>query len=139
MKEMGLNLEKGTFFNNVRCVGTLYPKIDIVKKTIEVPNFQMNIGKQEFDISAFINTKENRFKFLLSLEEANYMESISLLSANIESKLAQLNLLKPIQVKAEISGIFKYRSKPVIELEYTTQNNEIIYHKDSIHLKNGDF
>ncbi len=139
MKEMGLNLEKGTFFNNVKCVGTLYPKIDIVKKTIEVPNFQMNIGEQEFDISAFIDTKENRFKFLLSLEEANYMESISLLSDNIESKLAQINLLKPIKVKAKISGIFKYRSKPVVELEYTTKNNEIFYYEDSIHLKNVTF
>jgi len=139
MKEMGFNLDKGTFFNKVKCVGTLYPKIDRVKKTIEVPNFQLHIGEQEFDVSAFFNIKDKNFNFLLSLDKANYKETLALLSANIKSKLAQLNILKPIKVKAEISGIFKYRNKPVVELEYSTQNNEIIFNKDSIRLKNVTF
>lgn len=139
MKEMGFNLDKGTFFNNVRCVASMQPKIDIVKKTIEVPNFQMSIGDQEFEISSFINAKENKYKFWLSLNKANYNKTLRLLSENIESKLADFSLLKPFHVKAEISGIFKYRSKPRIVLEYTIQNNEIIYHKDSIHLKKVSF
>ena len=139
MKEMGFNLDKGTFFNNVRCVGTLHPKIDTVKKTIDVPEFHLNIGEQDFEISAFINTKENRFKFWLSLEEANYKKSVSLLPENLKSKLAQLNILNLFKVKAEISGIFKYRSKPLIKLEYATQNNEIIYQKENIHLNDVTF
>jgi len=133
---MGFNLDKGTFFNNVRCVGSMQPIIDTNKKTIEVPDFQMSIGDQKFKISSFINTKENKYKFWLSLKEANYNKTIHLLSENIESKLADFSLLKPFNVKAEISETFKYRSKPRIKIEYSIQNNEIIYHKDNIHLKN---
>ncbi|MCF6223724.1 MAG: hypothetical protein L3J34_08355 [Flavobacteriaceae bacterium] len=136
MKEMGFNLDKGTFFNNVRCVGSMQPIIDTDKKTIEIPNFQMSIGDQKFEISSFINTKENKYKFHLSIKEANYNKTIRLLSGNIESKLANFSLSKPFEAKAEISGIFKYRSKPKIEIEYSIQNNEIIYHEDSIYLKN---
>jgi len=139
MKEMGLNLDKGTFFNNVRCVGSIHPKIDINKKTIEDPDFHLDIGGQDFEISAFINAKENRFKFLLSLEEANYNQTSSLLSGNIESKLAKYSISKSFKVKAEISGVFEHGSNPLVEIEYSTQKNEIIYQKENIHLKEVTF
>ena len=139
MKEMGINLDKGTFFNNVRCVGSIHPKIDTVKKTIEVPEFHLEIGEQDFDVTAFIHTKENRFKFLLSLEKANYKQTISLLSGNIKSKLARFKLLKPFKVKAEISGSFEYRSNPLVEVEYATQNNEIIYYEENLFLNDVAF
>ncbi|MDG2052589.1 MAG: hypothetical protein P8J69_02290, partial [Flavobacteriaceae bacterium] len=55
MKEMGLNLKNGTFFNNVRCVGSFQPIINTSENTLIVPEFELKIGEQNFDISAFIN------------------------------------------------------------------------------------
>lgn len=139
MKEMGLNLEKGTFFNNVRCIGTIHPKIDDVNKTIEVPEFPLEIGKQEFDVSAFFNTKEKRYRFLLSLDKANFNQTLSLMPDNIKSKLTSYSIQKPFKVKADISGIFAYKNNPLVKLEYATQKNEVIFQNENIHLKEVTF
>ncbi len=139
MKKMGLNLDKGTFFNNVRCVGSIHPIIDTDKKTIEVPEFHLVIGEQDFKISAFFNTKENGFKFQLSLDKANYNQTLLLLTNNIKSKLAHFSVLKPFTVKAKIEGIFEHGSNPLVELDYSAVKNEIILHKENIHLKDVAF
>lgn len=139
MKEMGLNLENGTFFNNVRCVGSLQPIINRSEKTINLPDFQLKIGEQDFDISAFINLKNNKFKFLLSLDEANYYRSLHLLPNNIKNKLEGLEIIKPFKVNADISGKFVYKDNTLVDVKYETNNNEVFFKKDSLHFKNISF
>ena len=139
MKEMGLNLKNGTFFNNVRCVGSLQPIINTSENTLIVPEFQLKIGEQNFDISAFINLKNKKFKFLLSLEKTNYNESVHLLPNNIKQKLEGLAIKRPFKVSADISGKFVYKNNTLVKLKYETSNNEIFYKKDSLHFKNISF
>ncbi len=139
MKEMGLNLENGTFFNNVKCVGSFQPIINTSEKTINVSEFQLKIGEQNFDISAFINLNNKNFKFLLSLEDANYNNCAHLMPNNIKQKLERIEIKKPFKVSAAISGKFVYKDNTLVKLKYETSNNEIFYKKDSLYFKNISF
>ena len=62
-----------------------------------------------------------------------------MLPDNIKSKLTHFSIERPLKVKADISGVFEYRSDPIVELEYSTQKNEIILLKENIHLKEVTF
>ena len=139
MKEMGLNLDNGTFFNNVRCVGSFQPIINTSGKTINVPEFLLKIGEQNFDVSAFINLNNKNFNFLLSLKDANYNNSLHLLPNNIKHKLERFEIKKSFKVSAAISGKFVYKDNTLVNLKYETSNNEIFYKKDSLYFKNISF
>ena len=139
MKEMGLNLEKGTFFNDARCVGSFQPIFNKDSHTIEVPEFNLKIDKQLFDVSAHVNTETKNFIFLLGVDKVNFTETNQLLANNIKSKLEGFDIVKPFKVRAKISGKFEYKNLTLVELQYETTNNEIVYKKDSLHLKNIDF
>ena len=139
MKEMGLNLKNGTFFNNTRCVGSFKPIINTSENILLIPEFQLNIGEQNFDISAFINLKNKNFKFLFSLEKANYNKSLHLLPENIKNKLEGITIKNPFKVSANISGKFVYQNNTLVKLKYETINNEIFYKKDSLYFKNISF
>jgi len=139
MKEMGLNLEKGTFFNNARCVGRFHPKFGKDLSSIEIPKFNLKIAEQLFDVSVNINTKSKDFVFLLGLEDVHFNETNHLMANNIKSKLEGFDILKPFKVKAKISGRFEYKNLTLVELQYETKGNEIVYKKDSLHLKNISF
>ncbi|MFK5982755.1 MAG: AsmA-like C-terminal region-containing protein [Flavobacteriaceae bacterium] len=139
MKEMGLNLEKGTFFNNARCVGSFHPKLNRELYTIEVPEFDLKIAKQLFKVSAIINTKNKLFTFLLAIDKANFTETNRLLTNTITSKLEDFYITKPFKITAELSGKFEYKNLTLIKLQYETTGNEIVYTKDSLHLKDIDF
>lgn len=139
MKEMGLNLEKGTFFNNARCVGSFYPKINKDVHTIEVPEFNLKIDKQYFKISVNINTETKNFNFLLEVDKVHFAETNQLLSENIKSRLEGFDIVKPFKVNAEISGKFEYKNLTYVELHFETTANEIVFKKDSLHLTNIDF
>ena len=139
MKEMGLNLENGTFFNNVKCVGSFQPIINTTEKTIHVSEFPLKIGDQNFDISAFINLNNKKFKFLLSLEDANYNKCVRLMPNNIKQKLEMFEVKKPFKINAAISGQFIYKDNSLVNLKYETINNDIFYKKDSLNFKNISF
>ena len=72
---MGLNLKNGTFFNNTRCVGSFKPIINTSENILLIPEFQLNIGEQNFDISAFINLKNKYFKLLKSIKSTKIIRS----------------------------------------------------------------
>jgi hypothetical protein len=139
MKEMGLNLEKGTFFNNARCVGSFHPKFNKDLHTIEVPEFSLKIDEQLFDVSANINTETKNFVFLLEVDKVHFTKTNLLLANNIKSRLEGFDIVKPFKVKAKIAGKFEYRNLTLVELQYETADNEIVYKKDSLHLKNINF
>ena len=56
MKEMGLNLANGTFFNDAHLVGNMTSTFNKISKQIEVPFFKLKIDRQEFNVKADINT-----------------------------------------------------------------------------------
>ncbi len=139
MKEMGLNLKKGTFFNNTRCVGNFKPIINTSEKLLLIPDFSMKIGEQEFDISAFINFKNKKFKFSLSSEKTDFKKSMALLPKNIADKIAIIHIKNPFKLTADISGKFEHNDNTLVSLNYETVSNEVLYKKDRLNFKGITF
>ncbi len=137
MKEMGLNLTNGTFFNDVHCIGTGKPEIDTKNKTITIPNFVLHIDDQKLINSVFINYEKDEFRFDIDIPEANFLQTVHLLSQNIQKRLVPFQFKNTLHATGIIEGKFKYRDIPIVHVKYETKNNEVYYPKENITLKNA--
>jgi len=126
MKEMGLNLEKGTFFNDVLVAGECDVTYNKLKQTVSIPNFDLSIGEQEFDVKAIINTKGSG-SFDITLENPNTIVKTTkeLLSQNIQAKLKKYKILQPIYTLTNLKGSFQKGDNPFVTIYSTTKNNTV--------------
>jgi len=133
MKEMGLNLEKGTFFNDVLVAGECDVTYNKKNQTISIPNFDLAIGEQEFDVKATINTKGSG-SFDITLENPNTIvkATTELLSQNIQAKLKKYKILHPIFTQTNLKGSFQRGDNPFVTIYSTTKNNTIFIGKTQL-------
>ena len=130
MEEMGLNVEKGTFFNTAHVQGDLNPKIDIRKKDFLAPPFPLKIDHQNFMVSAHLNLgSDNFFDFELINEATDYQASKELISQDIQKKIEVYELTKPFYTKTRIQGKFKNGGSPLVTLDFNTKENQFIFNK----------
>ncbi len=130
MDEMGLNVEKGTFFNTAHLRGNLTPKIDLRKKEFFAPPFELKIDEQDFLVSTHINLgTENFFNFELINEATDYQASKHLISQNIQEKIELYELTEPFYTKTNIQGKFKDEGNPLITLDFKVKNNQAVLNK----------
>jgi len=126
MDEMGLNVEKGTYFNSVPVRGKVEPQLDLSKKELHLPAFPLQIGKQDFKIAVDVNKGEdNNFRFLLINEQTDYQASKGLIPQSIQEKISRYKLTEPFYTRTLIEGKFK-DSNPLVRLDYQVKNNTAI-------------
>jgi len=139
MKEMGLNLRKGTFFNDANLVGNFTSLYQKKKKHVTIPFFKLKIDKQYFNVKADISTEGlGSFNFVLENHRTNFKATNSLLSQNIQKKLKIYKVEKPLYTYTTISGSFEHGSNPLVRVQCKTQHNNITI-KDKIEFKNVSF
>jgi len=139
MDEMGLNIEKGTYFNTAHLRGTLEPKIDLSRKEFFTPPFSLKIDDQDFLTSAHFNLgKENFFDFELINEVTDYKASKELITKDIQEKISDYQLVYPFYTKTKIQGKFHGEGNPLVTLDFNTSNNQCIF-QDSIFFDTLDF
>jgi hypothetical protein len=130
MEEMGLNVEKGTYFNTAHVQGDLTPKIDFKKKEFLVSSFPLKIDHQNFMVSVHLNLgKDNFFDFELINEATDYQASKELISQDIQEKIDIYDLTKPFYTKTRIQGKFKNGGNPLVTLDFNTKENQFIFNK----------
>ncbi len=130
MEEMGLNVEKGTFFNTAHLQGDLTPKIDFGKKEFLAPPFPLKIDHQDFMVSAHLNLgTDNFFDFELINEATDYQASKELISQDIQEKIEIYELTNPFYTKTRIQGKFKNGGSPLVTLDFNTKENQFIFNK----------
>ena len=143
LKELGLNLDNGTFFNGAQVSGDFPLTFDKNAQQITIPFFDLNIDDQTFKLRGAINTSA-KGDFKIAIENAaTELKAISpLLSQNLQEKLKNYKISKPIYTYAEIEGGLEPGSIPLIKFNCETEANDIFIN-DSLHLKNisfsGDF
>ncbi len=138
MKELGLNLANGSFFNNRRVITQIIPHINPSTHTMDSEWFDMLIGDQKFKNKAWVNFKEGKFKFHLTIPKANYKETVHLLSQNIQKKLLFFDIEKPIAAEATIEGKFEYKNNPVVWVKYDSDENKVSIPTEYITLNDTD-
>jgi len=127
MDEMGLNVEKGTFFNQAHVVGDLEPKIDLYKKEFFAAPFDLKIDEQKFIVSVHFNLgADNFFDFELINEATDYQASKGLITKSIQEVIEPYELVRPFYTKTKIQGKFKKAGNTLISLDFKTKNNHCI-------------
>jgi hypothetical protein len=139
MKEMGLNLEKGTFFNDAHLVGNFEAVLNKKNKYINIPEFNLAIDNQSFKVKATIHTPApGAFEFILENEETNFDATLTLLTQHLQEKLSKYTISNPIYTHTNIHGSFARGSQPSIHVESKTTDNYITIN-NKLHLRNTSF
>lgn len=126
MKEMGLNLEKGTFFNDANLTGEFNAVIHKKKQLITIAPFDLQIDEQHFEVTADFDTAgHGSFDFTLENPITYFETTVKLLSQNIQQKLKIYHLSKPIYTHTSLKGSFKPGSNILVEVNSTAERNRI--------------
>ena len=126
VSDLAFNTKNGSFFNGAQVSGTLKPTINLESKKIDIPEFDLQVDDQVFEVSSKMNL-EGPGSFLFSLEndKTNYLESIQLLPEKIQSKLRPYSLEKPLFTNTTIEGSFAPKSNPIVNVQFKTENNRV--------------
>ena len=124
VSDLAFNTKNGSFFNGAQVSGTLKPTINLKSKKIDIPEFDLQIDDQVFEVSSKMNL-EGPGSFLFSLEndKTSYVNSIGLLPEKIQKKLKSYSIEKPLYTYTTIEGSFAPKSNPVVDVKFKTENN----------------
>lgn len=119
--------EKGAFLANTTAKLDLGAMICFPRKEIFIhaPSF-VEIGKQKFDVSAFVELNENK-QLLLNIETKNisYSQGISLLNSGIKRALTNIKVSKPVNAKILLVAKIGIKQEPIIIVDVSGKNNDI--------------
>jgi hypothetical protein len=120
--------EKGAFLANSAAKLDLgaticYPRKEIF---IHAPSFVV-IGRQKFDVSAFVELNENK-QLLLNIETRNigYSQGIALLNPGIKKALSNIKVSNPVNAKILLVAKIGIKQEPIIIVDLSGKNNNII-------------
>ncbi len=136
--ELGFNLDNGAFLKNAHCRGNLKLDFDVMGDTINIPFFPMKINDQVFNVHTIISPVQNRFHFTIDNPKTDFAKTKLLLADNINHSLKPLDIAKEVDLHCTLDGTFEYRSIPLVEVYFETDNNKIRANGNQIVLNNAD-
>ncbi len=120
--------EKGPFLSNVAADLNVNSRICFKRKEIVVhaPSC-VTIKNHRFDVSAFVDLNEENKKLILSFDskDVDYNNSISLLNKGITKALQNVQVDKPLDVKALIVAKLGVQEEPIIVIKVNSDKNNI--------------
>jgi virulence-associated protein VapD len=122
--QLGFNLEKGSYLKDSKIDGTMYPVIDLIKKKIHIPAFDLSINDQVFNLTADFDTSEKSyFLFTIVNEETEYAPTVSLISDHIQLKLNKYKIANAFSTRTTLEGSFAPFSNPLVHIEFNSVEN----------------
>ena len=122
------NQEKGSFFKDKRLWGKLYLKYHTPSQLMEVPQQDIHIDMQTYNITgsfSFLKDHKNWQLYIIA-NKLPFQEGLSILSSNISSKLDTIEFEKPLDIRASLNGILRYPDTPLIHVQWQTLNNNLL-------------
>lgn len=106
IKSLGFNTQRGTFLNEKSLTGNFKVNIDKLTNQLFFDNIRVKISGQPFDLTGRFDLGGGHGKFMLNVASRNieYAFIKSLLPARISKSLSIVELDKPLDVKAQLSG-----------------------------------
>lgn len=127
-KSMAFNTKNGSFIKNKVLEGDLAAGYNSETGRLWVRSPSLDIADDPFVVSAVFQTLNKPSSFTIHLEndKAMWRRISALLSANIQKKLDQFNITKPIAVRGIISGSFAGGGDPSLYVTATVKDNTVI-------------
>ena len=119
IKELGLNVKNGTFFNGTHLSGDFPLTFNKVTEQISIPFFDLKIDNQAYKLRADLSTSDQgEFKIALENTATDIKRISHFLSQNIQEKLRNFKISKPIYTYTEIESGLGPGSIPLIKINY---------------------
>lgn len=119
--------EKGAFLAHTNAKLDLGATICFPRKEIFIHTPSVvHIGKQTFNVSAFVELNENK-QLLLNVETRNigYAQSLSLLNPGIRKALSTIKVSNPVNAKMLLVAKIGIKQEPIIMVDVSGNNNQI--------------
>ena len=124
VKQLGFNLEKGSFLEDSRISGSMNAVIDLKSNKIHIPTFDLSINDQIFKLTADFNTaNKGTFLFKIENEHTEYLPTVNLVSDNIQQKLSKYVIDKTFYTHTTLEGSFAPFSNPLVHIEFKATDN----------------
>lgn len=127
VKSLAFNTAKGSFLKDQRFISFFKMRYEFDSGQLKIPSQLFKIGNNDFQIGGNfgIGGKSSTFNFNVAVEEITLKEATNLLSNHISSKISKYQLSNALSAKATISGDFKIKEDPRIEVSWVTKDNAI--------------
>lgn len=124
-KSMAFKTAKGSFIKNKELQGDMTAGYNEDSGRIVVSSDALDIGDDPFQLNAVFETgKKSTFYFHLIAKKLLWRNASALLANNIQVKLNQFNMEKPIAVDAIISGSFT-GGDPYLHVKADVKDNKV--------------
>lgn len=122
------NTSKGSFLKNKTIRARLFLNYDEEKELLSVPEQRIYIDRDRIFLSAKFDLSRAPVAFFLKLKAPaiQFSHAGKMLSENIASKLNMLDLKKPVNLNAEITGRIKFRDTPLVRVHWIVEDNDFI-------------
>lgn len=120
-------VEKGALLSNTAANLDLKATICFPRKEIFIhqPSFA-EIGKQKYDVSAFVEFKDKKHLTLtIENKQADYFEAISLLNPGVKNGMLKIKVKQPVDAKALIMVELGEQQDPIMIVHVNSVNNTI--------------
>jgi uncharacterized protein involved in outer membrane biogenesis len=125
VNSLAFNTKKGSFIKNQIVKGDLEIQFEEQSGDIKFKRNKLEIGKEDFYITARFATKNDPGAFAINIENDNiiWRDAANLLSPNITEKLIVYSLAEPISVKCDLIGNFNVSGDPLIQVSAEVKDN----------------
>jgi hypothetical protein len=126
-RSMAFDTRHGSFIKNKTVEGDLTGGYNEDSGRMWVKSESLDIGDDPFQVNAVFETlkKPASFTFNVASKEILWRNASALLAANIKEKLDRFNIVRPIAVKAVISGSFRGKD-PFLYVTAGVTDNTVI-------------
>jgi hypothetical protein len=128
VKSLAFSTQKGSFIKQKMVGGDFDIRFEPGKRTISILPNALDIGGQDFVISAEFKTianNTNDYAIHIVNDKILWRDAAHLLTPNIYSRLDMFNLKEPIKVRCDISGNFDVAGDPLILVNAKISENEL--------------
>lgn len=124
VKSMTFSTKNGSFIRDKLIEGEFDISYNKVKGIITFARNGLQIGEENFTVSAMFETKNSAdFEIHIQNEKILWNKASELLSPNISSKLNMFSFIKPIEVSCDIKGNFDDEGDPLIKVNASVEDN----------------
>ena len=127
VKQFCFNTTRGSFLQSKTIEGTLIAEYNKVTKVLTLPVQGIHIGDNPVKLNGKFNFAEQPAVFNLSFstDRIKLKDATALLTKPISSKIAMVDLEKPLSVKTTLIGKMKYRDTPWVRAYWTVAKNTL--------------
>ena len=138
VNDLGFNMLKGSYINEAIVSGKPTFTLDQKNNSLEIPDFILNIGEEDFKVSAqFDFEKSTGYKIALENTETNFQSLKNFLPGSLSKKLSRYTIIEPMVTQLELEGKFHYGDVPFVNGKFSTLGNRVLL--DSIQIDRVSF